>query len=66
MTDSFVNVIYAYDYDDGTMSNRRVFVDALAQGLPEQTFCDGFCIDSEGCIWGARFVDAAGIARGYQ
>jgi sugar lactone lactonase YvrE len=54
-TDSLVNIIHAYDYDDGRISNRRVFVDALAQGLPPQTFCDGFCIDSEGCIWSARW-----------
>jgi hypothetical protein len=59
-TDSLVNIIHAYDYDDGKISNRRVFVDALAQGLPAQTFCDGFCIDSEGCIWSARFVEYCG------
>jgi sugar lactone lactonase YvrE len=55
-TDSLKNVIYAYDYDDGNISNRRVFADARAQGLPDQTFADGLCIDSEGCIWSARSV----------
>jgi len=45
------NIIYAYDYDDGNLSNRRVFADARAQGLP-----DGLCIDSEGCVWSARSV----------
>jgi len=55
LTDSLVNRIYAYDYDDGKMSNRRVFIDALALGLPERTYPDGLCIDSEGGIWSARF-----------
>ncbi|KAG8219879.1 SMP-30/Gluconolaconase/LRE-like region-domain-containing protein [Butyriboletus roseoflavus] len=56
-TDSLVNLIYAYDFDDGKLSNRRIAVDAIAQGLPEKTFCDGLCIDEEGYIWSARFVD---------
>lgn len=56
LTDSLVNRIYAYDYNDGELSNRRVFVDPLAQGLPEGTFPDGLCFDSEGGIWSARFV----------
>jgi len=54
-TDSLANIIYAYDYDDGNLSNRRVFADARAQGLPDQTFADGLCIDSEGCVWSARW-----------
>ncbi|TFK41074.1 regucalcin [Crucibulum laeve] len=54
-TDSLVNIIYAYDYQDGDLSNRRVFIDAIARGLPEQTFCDGLCVDEEGCIWSARW-----------
>ncbi|KAI0067741.1 hypothetical protein BV25DRAFT_1793920 [Artomyces pyxidatus] len=54
-TDSLTNIIYAYDYDNGMISNRRVFVDAIAQGLPEGSFCDGLCLDSEGCIWSARW-----------
>lgn len=53
-TDSYRNVIYAYDYDDGNLANRRIFVDAIAKGLPENTFCDGLCIDIEGCIWSCR------------
>lgn len=55
-TDSLTNIIYAYDFDDGRLSNRRIVVDAIAQGLPEKTFCDGLCIDEEGYIWSARFV----------
>jgi len=54
-TDSLVNHIHAYDYDNGTLSNRRLFIDALALGLPRGTFADGLCIDSEGCIWSARW-----------
>ena len=54
-TDSLVNRIYAYDYDNGNISNRRLFVDSLALGLPEGTFPDGLCIDSDGGIWSARY-----------
>lgn len=55
-TDSLVNKILMYDYDDGKLSNRRLFVDTLAIGLPRGTFPDGLCIDSEGGVWSARFV----------
>ncbi|KAH7911958.1 regucalcin [Hygrophoropsis aurantiaca] len=54
-TDSLLNHIHAYDYDNGKLSNRRVAIDAMAAGLPEQSFCDGLCIDSEGYIWSARW-----------
>ncbi|KAK7463669.1 hypothetical protein VKT23_005610 [Stygiomarasmius scandens] len=56
-TDSLVNIIYAYDYNDadGTLSNRRVLVDAMALGLAPNSFCDGLCIDSEEGIWSARW-----------
>lgn len=53
-TDSYKNIIYAYDYDDGKLANRRIFVDAMALGLPENSFCDGLCVDTEGFIWSAR------------
>ncbi|KAL5533889.1 hypothetical protein ACEPAG_349 [Sanghuangporus baumii] len=55
LTDSLVNRIYAYDYNDGKLSNRRLFIDALALGLPGGTYPDGLCIDNEGCIWSARW-----------
>ena len=55
-TDSLVNRIYAYDYNDGHLSNRRVFVDPISQGQPEGSFPDGLCIDKEGGIWSARSV----------
>lgn len=53
-TDSLANKIYAYDYDDGRLSGRRVFVDPLSHGLPEGTYPDGLCIDNAGGIWSAR------------
>ncbi|EJD03564.1 regucalcin [Fomitiporia mediterranea MF3/22] len=55
LTDSLVNRIYAYDYNDGVLSNKRLFVDTLALGLPKGTYPDGLCIDSEGCVWSARW-----------
>jgi len=54
-TDSLVNKIYAYDYNDGELRNRRLFVDAIAQGFPEKTYCDGLCVDNEGGVWSARY-----------
>ncbi|PPR00488.1 hypothetical protein CVT24_005548 [Panaeolus cyanescens] len=54
-TDSLVNKIYAYDYNDGVLSNRRLFVDALEKGFPAGTFCDGLCVDTEGGVWSARW-----------
>ncbi|KXN89948.1 Regucalcin [Leucoagaricus sp. SymC.cos] len=54
-TDSLKNIIYAYDYDDGKLANRRIFVDAMALGLPKNTFCDGLCVDREGFVWSCRW-----------
>jgi sugar lactone lactonase YvrE len=51
-TDSLVN---AYDYVDGELKNCRLFVDAIAQGFPEKTYCDGLCVDDEGGIWSSRY-----------
>jgi sugar lactone lactonase YvrE len=63
-TNSLLNHIYAYDYDlaTGSVSNRRVFIDAIAEGLPPGTFCDGLCLDDEGGIWCARW-NGGSIAR---
>ncbi|KAF8514483.1 SMP-30/Gluconolaconase/LRE-like region-domain-containing protein [Gautieria morchelliformis] len=63
-TNSLLNQIYAYDYDlaTGNISNRRVFIDAIAEGLPSGTFCDGLCLDDEGGIWSARW-NGGSIAR---
>ncbi|KAH9486855.1 Regucalcin [Psilocybe cubensis] len=54
-TDSLVNKIYAYDYNDGELSNRRVFVDAIEKGFAEKTYCDGLCVDKAGGVWSARW-----------
>jgi len=55
-TDSMVNKIYAYDHDaeTGLLENRRVFVDAIAIGFSEDSFCDGLCVDDAGGVWSAR------------
>lgn len=49
---SIKNVIYAYDYnaEEQTLSNRRVFAQDLAPGVP-----DGSAMDEDGCIWNCRF-----------
>ena len=54
-TDSLTNRIYAYDYDDGKISNRRIFIDFLSHGYPSGTFPDGLCMDSQGGLWSARY-----------
>lgn len=53
-----MNKIYAYDYDheDGKLSNRRTFVDAAGLGFPDQSFCDGLCVDDAGGVWSARWA----------
>lgn len=63
-TNSKLNQIYAYDYDieTGNVSNRRVFIDAIEQGLPPNTFADGLCFDDKGGIWSARW-NGGSIAR---
>jgi L-arabinonolactonase len=51
--DSIRYVIYAYDFDfeKGTISNRRVFVQLTESfGIP-----DGLTVDSEGCVWVAIY-----------
>lgn len=52
-TDSPRQVIYAYDYDQatGTIANRRPFI----QTPGEASVPDGLTVDSEGCIWSARW-----------
>ncbi|KAJ7783884.1 SMP-30/Gluconolaconase/LRE-like region-domain-containing protein [Mycena maculata] len=54
-TDSRANLIYAYDYDDGTLSNRRLFADAKTLGLEENSYFDGLCVDTSGGLWTARW-----------
>jgi len=58
-TNSTINVIHAYDYDDGEATNRRKFIDGNdpAWGLDSVTYGlpDGICIDKEASIWSARW-----------
>ncbi|KZT55541.1 hypothetical protein CALCODRAFT_472188 [Calocera cornea HHB12733] len=60
-TDSGRDKIHAYDYDlsTGKVSNKHVFIDGAALGLRDAPFQssthDGLCMDSEGCIWSARW-----------
>jgi sugar lactone lactonase YvrE len=52
-TDSGVRMIYAYDFDPatGAIENRRPFVHTPdEEGVP-----DGLTVDSEGCVWSARW-----------
>ena len=52
-TDSIRKAIYSYDYDreTGAIAHRAVLIDSQAEnGVP-----DGLAVDSEGCIWTARF-----------
>lgn len=51
-TDSAARRIYIYDYDrsDGTVENRRTFVEVASDdGLP-----DGMTVDAEGYVWSAH------------
>jgi sugar lactone lactonase YvrE len=53
LTDSPRQVIYAYDYDvvRGEIEHRRPFI----QTPGEASVPDGLTVDSEGCIWSARW-----------
>lgn len=50
--DTLTNSIDAFDFDPktGDISNRRPHFTGFGQGLP-----DGSAMDSEGCLWNARF-----------
>ena len=53
-TDSFMQEMYAYDYDieTGAISNKRVF----ASTSEERGVFDGSTVDEEGYIWNSRFI----------
>ncbi len=55
--DTMRNEIYAYDYCDGALANKRVFAPALDRGAP-----DGSCLDSTGRLWNCRVAGGACIA----
>jgi sugar lactone lactonase YvrE len=50
--DSVKGSIFVYDYDAGTghVANKRLFYHAPALGVP-----DGSAMDTDGCIWNARW-----------
>ena len=59
-TDSVVREIYLFDYDraTGVITNQRVFATTEKKdGVP-----DGMTVDSEGCVWSARWGGAC-VAR---
>lgn len=57
-TDSFANVIYAFDFDAGAISNRRPFATTDDDpGVP-----DGLAVDETGDVWSARF-DGGEVVR---
>lgn len=53
LTDSGVQKIYVYDFDDvtGDINNRRVFVDLVGESFSP----DGLTVDNEGYIWSAMW-----------
>lgn len=65
LTNSSINVIYAYDYalETGEATNRHVFTNGKAMGLTKDVYGnpDGICIDKEGSLWSARCVPATSL-----
>lgn len=53
--------VWAHDYDDGTVSNRRLFLDAAGLGLSP----DGLAVDEAGTVWVAD-VSGTGAVRGFS
>jgi sugar lactone lactonase YvrE len=55
-SDTWSNLISAYDYDQatGAISNKRCFAnfEPLGEGVP-----DGATVDAEGCVWSAAVYD---------
>ena len=57
--DTLANQIHVYDYDsaDGSITNKRPFLDGFPRGLP-----DGSAVDSKGYLWNCR-VNGGCIVR---
>ncbi|MGE4616290.1 MAG: SMP-30/gluconolactonase/LRE family protein, partial [Gammaproteobacteria bacterium] len=53
-TDTFQQVMWAYDYEieTGTVSNKREFASTQGEG----GFFDGSTVDAEGCVWNALVI----------
>lgn len=54
--------IWAHDYDDGQVSNRRLFV--AGDGLRKHLAPDGLAVDEAGTVWVAD-VSGSGAVRGF-
>jgi gluconolactonase len=52
--------VWAHDYDDGAVGNRRLFLDGPALGLSP----DGLAVDEAGTVWVAD-VSGSGAVRGF-
>jgi sugar lactone lactonase YvrE len=48
--DSIDNVLYAYGYREGSISDRRTFTRGTDRGVP-----DGSAVDEEGFVWNCRY-----------
>jgi sugar lactone lactonase YvrE len=48
--DSIDNVLYAYDYREGSIRGCRVFAQGFGRGVP-----DGSAIDEDGFLWNCRY-----------
>ena len=48
--DSIDNVLFAYDYQNGSVSGRRVFTQGFGRGVP-----DGSAMDEHGFVWNCRY-----------
>jgi sugar lactone lactonase YvrE len=55
--DTTRNEVYAYDFRDGALSNKRVFASQFERGAP-----DGSCLDGEGRLWNCRVAGGACVA----
>ena len=62
VADSPRRIIHAYDYDTATgkISNKRLFADFAALGVPG--YPDGATVDAEGHVWSTRMF-GGGLAR---
>jgi sugar lactone lactonase YvrE len=55
VAESFAARLTAFDIEDGSLSNRRVWADGVAP--------DGICLDADGCIWASTAHGANDCAR---
>jgi sugar lactone lactonase YvrE len=56
--DTLKSALYAYDFRDGTLANKRIFASPLERGLP-----DGSCLDEDDNLWNCRVAGGASVAK---